>query len=274
MRHVGNVHTGIGSIFDKVRAKISPGISRLSDKALKRGEQQLSERLDDELPDAEAEERELQAAEERRLEARGRRRLPPASRGEVLDAAQGLVDVLAGLPMSAAVESALNGIDALVGDLSEASLGDDPEGDRQLLDAAALLRTRLRGMGATSQQSFVDGGVLLRVTHEEDDAASVARMAQVVAEEQDVGVQVEPATFGSRIFFDLDARSGALSILDEMEREGRIHIRGAEDEESEGLVSIGNIEDFWGDSWAEADDQRFEDEDDFGSSYSIPSYGY
>lgn len=43
---------------------------------------------------------------------------------------------------------------------------------------------------------------------------------------------------------------------------------------TDGLVQIGNVDDFWGDSWQESDDQRFYDEDQFNPNYNVDSYGY
>lgn len=46
---------------------------------------------------------------------------------------------------------------------------------------------------------------------------------------------------------------------------------------AKGLTYVGNVgdDDYWGDTaWNEADEQRFYRQDEFGSNYNLPSYGY
>lgn len=69
-------------------------------------------------------------------------------------------------------------------------------------------------------------------------------------------------------------RPDSLKNLTQPAAAPRKRVRAAPPAESEGLVAIGNVGDFWGDSWAEADDQRFDDSDEFGSSYDLDDYGY
>lgn len=244
MRHIGNVHTGIGSIFGKARERLAKEVSPLSEKVITRGRQRVEEELEDRLPDLDEEaERELEDQGYRRKSRRGKEpseepvdeesmdRLPPASREEILDSAMGFVDVLAGLPMSPGVESALSGIDALLGDLTGGYVGDaDDREDRQ--------DTRQRGRRARQEEHWAQQDERREEHHDKERNHHGARRA--------------------KHFVKQDQRRA-----------------DREDDETDGLVAIGNIEEgFWGDSWKESDDQRFRRVDDFGQNVDFGDYGY
>ena len=53
--------------------------------------------------------------------------MPPANRGEILDAAEGLVDILSGMPQTPTVRSLLADVGALVGDMAAEPTGPAPK---------------------------------------------------------------------------------------------------------------------------------------------------
>lgn len=237
MRHVGNIFRDIGQ-------RVRPAMGRLGGRAVQRGEQHLAYEIDERLPPLADEDDEDDAPV---ASAPRGRSMPPATRGEVLDATQGLVDVLAGMPQTRGVQAALAGVGALMGEVTRTDRRFDGDGDglpdfdsmneRQL---RAYVKARTREQGREGRQSAREAGQRSRQS---------ARQA-VRNDRQD----------------DQDDAAG--SFLGHSEQDQWGDHNEADQFGTEGLVTIGNVLDQWGPGlWDTEDTFMGDDVDQFGSGY-------
>lgn len=257
----------VGNIFRDIGSKVRPAFGRLGDRVVNRGEQHLAHQIDDELPDLSEDDGEGDlGGGEGQLNAPGgrlgggegslggrrrRSRIPPPTRGEVIDAAQGMVDALAGLPMTEGVEAALSGIGELMADV--AGYGTDP------LDPAAFAAYQRRRRAMESR-----GGI-------HANARRLARRLRAEDEDEDEGEGVE-----GYMGFSEEDRWGSRFDADQFNARRQDQFFDEVDQFTPpGFVSLGNIQDQWGPGlWDDADQFDGDEEDQFGSGYERDEYGY
>ena len=266
----------VGNIFKDIGAKVRPAFGRFGGRVVDRGEQHATSYLDDELPDLSEDEDDgegdlgggegnLGRGEGRLNRGEGnlgrgggrlntnRRRgsVPPATRGEVLDAAQGMVDALAGLPMTRGVEAALSGLGVLVNGI--AGYGTDP------LDAEAFAAYQKKRRRMESE-----GGIHGRAR----------RLARQLREAEEEGSE------GFMGYGEVD-RWGSRADADQFNNQLRDQFTDASPFNQDhqqfagGRMRVGDIAEQWGPGLWDDDDQfDGDDEDMFGSGYERENYGY